>query len=120
MATPLSLTRDVNGYPTTGQRTSMKFSDLNQYFTLTQNAVKTVTVPVNNSSRMMAVFTYSSGANVFVLPASTPTLTAPNGTVTATLATMNPGAREVVGGQVLQMLTDQTGVIISISYYAIL
>jgi hypothetical protein len=122
MATPLSISRDINGFQTTGSESCRKFSDLAQFFTLTASTVKTVTVPLNNSSKMMAHFTFSSDttpANVWVLPAASPVLALPTGTVTLTTAELNPGQREVVGGQVLQLLTGQAGISVSITYYAI-
>lgn len=122
MPTPLMITRDIGGYPTTGEESCRRFSGIGQYFTLTASTVKSVTVPSNGGSRMMAHFSYgidTGNANVWVLPAASPTLTLPNGTVTSTLAELSPVNREVVAGQVLQLLTSQANISVSITYYEI-
>jgi hypothetical protein len=120
--TSLTLNRDLNGYPLT-TLSGLPFSIINQYFTLTAMDVTTVTVPESNAHSYTAFFTYTPGADVWVLPASTPTLTAPNGTVTSTLAQLCPGARTVVPGQTLQLLYNNTVyaesvVSVGIAYYA--
>jgi hypothetical protein len=122
MAQPLSIVRDINGYPTTGVFQCLSFTDTAQYFTLTANTIKVVTVPVGNYQRLMAnikVEIETGNPVVWVLPAASPTLTLPSGTVTLTLAEVNPGAKLVLPGQTLQFLTDQTGVSVSITYYII-
>lgn len=123
MTTQYLLSRDIAGYPTTGEQTGTKFTDTAQYFTLTASTVENVTVPRTGATRMLAKFkvvSLTQNAVVWVLPAASPTLTLPTGTVTATTATMNPSAREVVAGQSLQLLTSQADVSVSIEYYEIL
>ena|ERR1700722_4206284 len=98
-------------------------STLNQYFTLTQSDVTTVTVPNSPATKYTAYFTYTIGADVWVLPAGSPTLTAPDGTVTATLAELLPAVRTVLPGQTLQFLYENTvfaesTVSVSITYFA--
>jgi len=122
MSQPLSIIRDINGYPTTGEFQCLVFTNTAQYFTLTANSVTTVTVPAGNYSRLMANIKAAVAAEdplVWVLPAASPTLTLPSGTVAATLAELNPGCKVVVPGQVLQFLTSQTGVNVSITYYVL-
>jgi len=120
--TKLNQIRDINGY-ITQENNGLPFSLENQYFTLTVSTVKSVTVPSGNTKSYTAYFEYSDGADVWVLPASSPTLTAPSGTVTATLAQLNPKVRTVLPGQSIQILyanTDSgvTTVSVGISYYA--
>lgn len=120
MKTPLSIIRDINNFPTTGEKTGLVFSTLNEYFILTQNVVTTVTVPTGGSRNYLAYISYTPGYNVWVLPSDTPTLTLPTTTPTATLAQLNPAARLVTPGQTLQFLTGDTILDIlsvSISYY---
>ena len=117
----LSISRDDNGYPTTGEYTCLSFT-LGQYFTLTANTIKVVTVPNYPYLRLMAdikVEIETGNPVVWVLPAATPTLTLPNGTVTETHAEVNPECKVVYPNQVLQFLTDQTGVTVSITYYVL-
>ncbi len=114
------ITRDIQGYPTTGSKTGLKFSLDGQYFDLTASTVLPVTVPSLPYTKAIAVFEYAKtdGAPfVYVQPSASPTLTAPTGTVTATTAELNPSVREVVSGQVLQFLTEQTNVSVTIKYY---
>ena len=58
----------------------LSFTGVNQYFTLTEGDVTSVTVPAGNDT-LIAIFTYTLGVDVWVLPSDSPTLTAPNGTV---------------------------------------
>lgn len=116
--TKLNLIRDINGYATQG----VPFSDKNIYFSLTQNSVTNVTIPATWSDASYAMYMLvTTGKNVYVLPAASPTLTAPTGTPTATLAQLiNPNfpIRTVVPGQALQFLTADTGVDVSLCFYA--
>lgn len=128
MATQFLLTRDIAGYPTTGEQTCTRFTDTAQYFTLTGSTVEDVTVPSVTSphgrpGRLIAKFklvSLTENAVVWVLPSDSPVLTLPTGTVTATTAEMNPSCREVTAGQSLQLLTSQADVSVSITYYEIL
>ena len=121
MTTPLIITRDINGYPTTGSETGHPASDTAQYFTLTANTIKTVIVPNSGDTRrMLAMFTFgieTGNPVVWVQTSATPTLTLPSGTVTLTTAELNPRALEVSIGQTLQILTAEAGVTVSIVYY---
>lgn len=119
--TSLSIVRDINGYPQTQMDDARAFSSANQDFTLTANAITTVTVPSfpNANIGVLAYFYFTSNTEVYVLPAAAPTLTAASGTVRETLATINPLVRPVEQGQTLQFLTANTGVTVSIAYYAV-
>lgn len=128
MSTALMLTRDQNNQPILSSEIGLKFSDINQYFVLTANVVTSVTVPVNNSpiygtDKFVAIIRYGNPtgglSQVLVQPSASPLLVFPTGVVTATKATLSPGSREVVPGQVLQFLTSQANIVVSISYYAI-
>ena len=130
MPIPLTTTRDINGYQTTGSQSGRRFSDLTQYFELsaTPATVTSVTVPPNpnptfGGSRMLACFEFYDPAGnvpgVWILPAATPTLGLPSGTVTVGTQELNPQNREVNPGQVLQFISSAASVQISIAYYAI-
>src|ERR1700678_4391343 len=116
-------TRDINNVPGT-TLSCYKFSDSNQDCTLTAGDITTVVVPANLPSKQyVAIFTYTNGADVFVLPSATPTLTLPTGTVRTTTAQFRPKMRLVSPGQTLQLLysnasSNVTTVSVSISYYA--
>jgi len=121
MASPLTIVRDINGYPTTGSETAFPFTDTNQYFFLTPNTPFVVTVPRGNYARLVAYFKYfistaPGNPGVFIQPSATPTLTIPTTTLAATTAELNPSARLVLPGQTLQLITTQAGVGVGISY----
>ncbi len=120
--TSLSIVRDINGYPQTQANDARAFSSANQDFTLTASSITTVTVPSfpNANIGVLAYFYFTPNKEVYVLPAAAPTLTVASGTVRETLATINPLTRPVVQGQSIQFLTADTGVTVSISYYAVL
>lgn len=115
--------RDINGFviTTLGARAQ---SPINQYFTLTASTVKTVTVPNSSARNYVAFFKYTPGTDVWMLPAATPTLTLPTGTVTETLAVLRPETALVIPGQTLQFIyVTQTGsgmydVAVGIEYYS--
>lgn len=121
--TSLNQIRDMNGY-VTNLLNGVPFSVMNQYFTLTQGTVKSVTVPNSGAFSYVAVFTYTLGADVWVQPLASPSLTAPDGTVTTTTAQLNPGIRIVTPGEVLQILYENvtsSGAVVSvgIAYYSL-
>ncbi len=100
----------------------LSFTPINQYVTLTLNTVEVITVPIASVKSFFAYFTYTLGADVWVLPATTPVLTAPTGTIALTTAQLLPAIREVTPGQTLQLLYAQTvfagsTVSVGISYY---
>ena len=104
LQTPLNQNRDVNGY-VVFDNTGMPFSVQNTFITLTLDNVSTVTVPSGPALSYTAFFKYSSSKNVWVLPASTPTLTLPTSTSASTLAQLNPQVRSnLTPGQTIQFL----------------
>lgn len=114
------ITRDIQGYPTTGSKTGLKFSLDGQYFDLAASTALPVTVPSLPYTKAIAVIEYAKTDGVpfvWVQPSASPVLAAPTGVVASTTAELNPGVREVVAGQVLQFLTEQTNVSVSIKYY---
>lgn len=127
MPIPLSISKDINGVVTTGNESCRSFTDVAHRFILTANVVTVVTVPQNptptfGGKKMMAHFEFDIATGnpvVWVLPAATPLLTLPNNVVTLTISELNPGPREVIGGQTIQLLTAETGVNVSITYYVI-
>ena len=127
MPIPLSISKDINGLVTTGEESCRAFTDVAHRFILSANTVEVVTVPQNptptfGGRKMMAHFEFAIATGnpvVWVLPAASPTLTLPDGTVTLTISELNPGPREVIAGQTLQLLTSQADVNVSITYYVI-
>jgi len=130
MAIPLTTTRDINGYMTTGSQTGRRPSDTAIYFTMnvTPGTVTSVTVPANSnptfgSQRMVAYFRFADPLRgnpaVWVQPSASPTITLPSATVASTTAELNPIAWEVVPGQVLQFISPEAGDMVSIVFYAI-
>lgn len=121
--------RDIQGYPI-ADNTGVPFSDHNIRFVISNNTVLSVTIPTvptleSNSYTIKFKFVSvgSEFPSVWVLPASTPPLTVPNGTPTATLSQLNPDVRTVVPGQVLQFISDNdfgtiTQVDVSLELYA--
>lgn len=125
---PLSITRDINGYPMNAEEPALAFAQTGQYVLLVANTVTNVTVPQNPSPtfggrKLLAKFAYGNPSGgesqVWVLPGASPVLTLPTTTVTETLSVLSPSAREVLPGQVLQFLTAQANIVVSITYYAI-
>ena len=123
MTTQYNITRDINSYPSTGSFTCMQATDTAYQVILTANTVATVTVPgAANANRLMAKITYAIATGnpvVWCRPSSTGTLVLPTTTATATIDVLNPSAIEVKVGQVLQLLTAQSAVNVSIAYYAL-
>lgn len=116
--------RDINGYMSDAFAGN-PVSIVNQCFTLTATDVTTGTAPVVNAGNLTAVITVSPGADVFFLPASTPTLVAPSGTVTAVKYQMinDRLITNMTSGQAFQFLYNSTPVsgdtvTVHIAYYA--
>ncbi len=109
--------RDLGGYIVNAEN-GLDFSDNNLFFTLTVSTAKVVTIPSSATNYYTAYFEYSNGADVWVLPAATPTLAAPSGTVTLTKAQLRPKVRKVLPGQTLQFLyanTETAAQVVSVS-----
>lgn len=120
MILPLQITRDSQGYMTTGSQMGRDFPILVQRVELTADAVKSVTTPTGNGTKMIAYFSFTKAADVFVQPGSSPVLAYPTGTVDTAPSELNPIARIVGAGEVLQFLSSATNPFVTISYYAVL
>lgn len=117
--------RDINGYVgnTTG---GLPVSVINQCFTLTATDITTGTAPLSGADGYAVVITVTQGADVFFLPAATPTVAVPGGTVTDVLYQLinHEFITSMVPGQAFQFLyensnvADQT-VTVHLAYYGL-
>ena len=122
MAKPLQITRDVQGYATSGQQMGRDYPDLAQQIELAASTAQSITVPVNSSSRMLACIAVTPGKTVFMTRNYGSTIVLPTGTLTAVPVEMIPQAaanRIVNGGDVLQFITPDSAVYLTISYYEV-
>lgn len=123
MATKYLLSRDVAGYPTTGEQTSVPFSNTGAYFQLTPGVPTNVTVPPTFSTNVLARFSYGNGIEnpvVFVKNGASPVISFPSTSVQESDIEINPSARQVKSGDVIQFLSSQTNISVSVSFYEIL
>jgi hypothetical protein len=120
MALPLQITRDIQGFTTTGGQTGRDFPNLVQRFELTANSVFDINVPTGNGNKLVAFFSFSKAADVFVQGSASPTLALPTGTADTNPSELNPIARIVYSGQALQFFTAASTVYVTISYYEVL
>jgi hypothetical protein len=133
MATPLLILNDIAGNRFDLSDCARNFTDTAQYFTLTANVITTVTVPTLpqnptiaftatqqiTKNNLLVLITVTPMSSVWVQPNTTSVLALPTGVVTLTTAILNPlGFRGVVSGQEIQFLTADTGVAVSLEYYA--
>jgi hypothetical protein len=123
MTTQYAITRDNNSYPSTGSFTCMIPTDTAYQVILTANTVQTIVVPsIPNGSRVMAKFSYAIATGnpvVWARPNGVTVFALPTTSATATSDVLNPVAWELKEGATIQLLTAQTGVNVSISYYAL-
>jgi len=123
MTTPFALTRDINGYNGFG----IKFSDTNYSATLATGTNTTLTVPslsppggasYSGSANpiLIALFEYDSGTSVWVSLNAT-AATPAGASFAATNSQLNPSARQVKAGDVLNFITAGTGVNVSVCFY---
>lgn len=117
MALPLHIIRDIQGFATNGGQMGRNFPNIVSRFELTANSVTSITVPSTEGAKLIAYFSFSKAADVFVQPGSSPTLTLPTGTPDANPSELNPIARVVTAGETLQFLTAASTVYVTISYY---
>lgn len=117
MPEKLLFQRDNASNPSTGKRTGMLFTGLTDARALTANVVLVVTVPTGDFKKLIAWFTYTSGGNVWVLPAASPVLAQPTGVELLGSQVLNPEAKTVYPNQTLQFLTSTAGVQVGIEYY---
>jgi len=126
MATQFQMSKDINGVNAFG----LVFTDTAYSATLNTTTDTTLTIPsiaaqggasyegLNTKSkpRILAVFTFSPNAEVWV--ANNTTAAVPAGaTFAATSSELNPAAREVKGGDVLHFYTAGTSVSVSVLLY---
>lgn len=127
ISTPLSTPREIFGSDRTNHGCTREFSNINYTFLLTANTVATFTVPttididpIRDLRQLIAFFTFTPDSTVYVLPDSAPVLALPATDVPAqTLAQINPEGRNVERGQVIQFLTPDTDVYVSVEIYSI-
>jgi hypothetical protein len=111
--TILNLGKDVKGFNTFG----LPFCEDKYSVTLPASSAISLTVPAA-SAKYLAVFSYEAGSNVWV--ANNATAAVPAGaTFAATTSERNPIAREVKGGDVLSVITSDTGVEMGVTFYAL-
>lgn len=124
MLTKLTIQNDIQGKITTGSETVLLPSSSIHRLLLTQNVVADVLVPTtfNTGSQVhvMAQFSFTPGKTVYVQVGDTPTLTLPvNDTEVLAQGEINPRSRLIELGDTVQLITPDTGVYVSIAYYAI-
>lgn len=110
MSTQLIMTIDVNGNNTFG----LEFAEDNYAMLLDSGVAQTVTVP-DNFKNWLAVFSFESGANVWV--ANNATATYPTGAAGASSSQQNPSSRRVKAGDVLSFITSDTSAQVNVSFY---
>ena len=125
MTTKLNLTRDINGFNAFG----LNFTDTAYSCTLTASSNTTLTVPKVSSiggasyegtaqPQWLAVFAYDPGTSVWVSDSATVAASNPAGnTFAATISELNPAARKVQGGDVLNFFTTGTGVNVWVGFW---
>ena len=123
MATKFNMVRDINGYNGFG----LQFTDTAYSATLATSTNTTLTVPSNSgmggngfqsSSTWIAIFSFDSGSNVWV--ANNVAAELPSGAAfVETSSELNPKARLVKGGDVLNFISDGTDVNISVMFYSL-
>lgn len=119
--TPFQIQRDNQGFPSTGSQMVRRPSQIVQNVELTASTHKTVTVPLDSNSVMVAYFAFTSGADVFWEPDTIGTIALPTGTLTTgtTELLTNGCGRIVTGGSSIQFITAESNVYLSIAYYSV-
>lgn len=123
MTTKFIMTRDINGFNGFG----INFTDTAYSATLTTSTNTTLTVPSTiglgkqgpaTVAQFLAIFTFDPGTSVWV--ANNATASNPVGASFAiTTSELNPAARIVNGGDVLNFFTTGTNVNVSVSFYSL-
>jgi len=101
--TQFQVLRDIGGVPTY----VIKAPDQIERGVLTASTVATVTAPTEGSDKYAALFSYSSGANVWVSLTGTATL--PSTDSESTDSELNPQGREVNNGQEITLISRTDG-----------
>jgi hypothetical protein len=123
MTTKFNMSRDINGYNGFG----LTFTDTAYSATLASSTNTTLTVPsaigigkqgYGTVAQTLAVFNFDPGTSVWV--ADNTTAAAPAGaSFAATASELNPAARLVNGGDILNFFTTGTGVNVSVCFYSV-
>jgi hypothetical protein len=95
------------------------FTDENGRIVLTVGTLETITLPTTYA-QYVVYFDIQPFCNVWVLPAPSPTLTAPSGTYDTSLSQLNPKCRRIQGGTTIQLLatfSPTTTAEVGIEYY---
>ena len=114
MATIFLITRDTSGAVGFG----LPFSDQGARIVLGASSLQTFTVPTGPALRYLAIFSYSAGANVWV-QLNGSALTLPSSSAESTQSELNPTAREVLPGDVIQLISSAADAAVSVKYYAL-
>ncbi len=113
------------------QETGLLFTDLNFSISLGTGAAVALTIPGNSAmgtfggngpNRFIAVIKYGNGAETLpIVWVSENGVASPpgGGAFGATTSQLNPEAREVKEGDLISFYTDDTGVEIGVSLYAV-
>lgn len=112
MTTKFILTRDINGYNGFGLIPATDKSSM----TLVSNVASSVTVPTNFDN-WLAIFGYTPGAEVWVAYNDDAEL--PTGGPAFTTSEILPSARNLQGGDVINLITSGTAINVGITFYAI-
>jgi uncharacterized cupin superfamily protein len=110
--TKFRMLRDINGYNGFG----LPFSNRKYSAKLTADTAQSLTVP-SDEPEYIAIFSFEPGDPVWV--SRNETVAIPAGAMGATTSELNPVAREVRAGDVLQFKTSAADVEIGITLYAL-
>lgn len=123
--------RNSGGDYNSQSNNSWQFSDMVLNFELTANVAYPITIPTPSTAvygaggsptRMLAFFSFSQGADVFLKPDNAATIAFPTGVLVNGNTELNPqlyGGREVKAGQTIQLLTSGAAVFGTIRLYSI-
>lgn len=114
MSVVLNFGRDSQGYNayapfTAGDKWSA---------TITNGAETHITVPSNHAA-WIAVFSYQPGCNVWVDLTGAAAIVPVGATLAATTSELNPGARMILAGGKISIITDNTSADVGVSLYAV-
>lgn len=93
------------------------FTDERYSASLTTSSDTTLTVP-GSGINYMAIFTYESGAEVWVAVDATAAIPA-GATFASSTSVQNPVARKVSSGDVLHFITSDSNISVGVEFYAI-
>ena len=122
MSTKFNMIRDINGFNGFG----LIFTDTAYSATLTTATNTTLTVPANMGmggngistiSQWIAIFSFTPGSSVWVSDSAAVAAVPVGASFAATNSELNPSARLVKGGDVLNFITAGTGVDVSVMFY---